>query len=123
MPNIVDKNIGEVDIYAEALESAYDYIKKLIVGVEKYLENMNDNKISESVDLLISIIEGLEWEVNALSLIKEKVNIKLDIEESNLIFINLSNALENKDYVLITDLFEYEILPMLKKWKGYLDNN
>ncbi len=122
MPNAMDENMNQNNIYSETLESATDYIKKLIVGIKKYIEYMTSGRISESGDLLISIIEGLDWEVKALSLIKEKLNIDLDISEVNAVLIDLSNAIQNNDYVLITDLFEYEILPILEKWKEYLEN-
>lgn len=53
--------------------------------------------------------------------IKEVLNI--DYNKLNTILLNTSKSLEIENYILINDLFEYELIPMLDTWISKLETS
>lgn len=78
------------------------------------------NKVDEIQEILF-----LEWNPNVieaiLNLMEEFVLLfqNLTLDEQNhclLILSNIEKAIKNHDYLLIADLLEFDIKPVLKEW-------
>ena len=111
-----NKLINESDDLSTTLN---DYLLKLIPAIKKCAGHYQSGQISEGATLLLDMIEGLHWVVSAMA--------KYGPEDHNIGEINLKlnevvEAFENKDFILVGDLLEYEILPameaFLKKLPG-----
>lgn len=94
-----------------------EYIPKLINAIEREVENLIANNETEAFRLLPNIFEGMEWTVRAINSIQELGFIEgIDLDNINSILEELSQAFQRKDYVLISDLFQYEIIEILLDW-------
>lgn len=114
----------ENNIIYEALETLYDYLPRLIKGINDAVENFKMQREDKGIGLLIKIIDGLQWCTEVVYKTEEVLTtygIEIDKEAINSIYNEVIEALENEDYVLISDLLEYEIVPILKEWFEGLD--
>jgi hypothetical protein len=121
LSDIVDKNI----------ENADAYLKKLIPGIEKSVELFRMGNEQEANQFFINIIDGVDWLSQVLDMILEAKAISPDavfdgksIQErrDNLITFTqqMVDANKNKDWVLLADLLEYEILPYYQEWSNLI---
>jgi hypothetical protein len=130
-------NINSLEIEISSLSSlisknisnAEDYLKKLIPGIQKASELFHSGNEQEASKFFLNIVDGIEWfsqvidavlnviGENSASLCFNKKSI-LDRKQQLLELITqLVNANKNKDWVLLADLLEYEILPYYKEWE------
>lgn len=100
----------------DVLLTVNDYIKKLIVGIEQNIPGIRDFRMDECGDNLADIFDGLQWTYDALKLTKSVQGKEINVEEIDGFLEEMLEAFENEDFILMSDLFEYEILPILNKW-------
>lgn len=97
----------------EALNAANDYIEKLKTGIEDLVNKINSGEENNGVQLIPNIADGLQWLVNIIELTKDLHKGSISIENIKEQLGEIIEALENEDYVLLGDLFNYELLPIL----------
>ncbi|MDK2800256.1 MAG: hypothetical protein PWQ70_1875 [Clostridiales bacterium] len=112
MSNIIEKK--------EVLNTAYTYMEKLISGINAAVELFRAGNEYDALEYMKYIIEGLQWEIEVLALTRSEIVQDLNPDEINGFLTEMVNALENTDYVLLADLMEYEIMPILEKWYNAL---
>lgn len=105
----------------ETLVEARSYIKKLIAGIETFIEHLAKNQHNEATALLPQIIDGIDWEFKVLYYLAQSLENDYELARCKDLFSDLSNAISGNDTVAVKDIFEYEILPLLKKWSDYLE--
>lgn len=109
----------------ETLESAYEYIPRAIAGSNVISTNIQGGREDKAMALCIDLIDGLKWLIDAIILTKP-IQIEYDrlvnIDEVNDLFSQIVEAFENSDYVLLSDLLEYELTPTLNKWQDEIDD-
>ncbi len=121
LSDIVDKNI----------ENADTYLIKLIPGIEKSVELFRMGNEQEANQFFINIIDGVDWLSQVLDMILEAKAISPDavfdgksIQERRDSLITFTqqmvDANKNKDWVLLADLLEYEILPYYQEWSNLI---
>ena len=121
LSDIVDKNI----------ENADAYLIKLIPGIEKSVELFRMGNEQEANQFFINIIDGVAWLSQVLDMILEAKAISpsavfdgksIQERRDNLITFTqqMVDANKNKDWVLLADLLEYEILPYYQEWYNLL---
>jgi hypothetical protein len=93
------------------------YIPKLKNGIIEAAEFFQKYEENKGTALLVEITDGVKWVIDALVSIqrldeKEIININNKLNE-------IIDALENEDYILIGDLLQYELLPVMEE----IDNN
>lgn len=98
----------------EALKTADEYIDNLRSGIENMVNKINSGEEINGVSLIPVIADGLDWLINIIKLTKNLHNGVISMENSNDILEQIIESLENEDYVLISDLFSYEFLPILE---------
>lgn len=105
------------NIVNETIESLRDYIPKLISAGQELVNNLQSGNEAKAFSAMPQIIEGLEWAFQAVEGIKKLGKAReIELTDVNSKFNEVINALEVKDYVLLADLFEYEIIPILENW-------
>lgn len=109
------------NIVNETLIEAYVYTEKLITGIKEYLEGLTAGNYSTAAKKLVEIVEGLEWLFKAVMLMTTETNNDFGLSECGDILKELNNGIRNNDAVLLNDLFEYEILPVLEKFHVNLE--
>ena len=121
LSDIVDKNI----------ENADAYLMKLIPGIEKSVELFRMGNEQEANQFFINIIDGVDWLSQVLDMILEAKAVSPDAvfdgksiqqRRDNLITFTqqMVDANKNKDWVLLADLLEYEILPYYQEWSNLI---
>lgn len=101
----------------ETIESCVDYMPKLIKAVSEIGEKIQSGNEAAGICLMPPVFEGLQWVIEAILGMQQNGFLhEIDTERLTKQFKELENALEIRDYVLIADLFEYEIGPVLEGW-------
>lgn len=101
----------------ETLDSCIEYIPKLLKAVSNIVYNMQSGNEGEGISLMPNILEGLQWVIEAVHGMQQHgylINIDIPVMTERL--RELQEALEIRDYVLIADIFEYEVSPLLENW-------
>ncbi len=100
----------------ETTETAFTYIKKVIKAIEDCVEYYQTGQEKKAFDLTIQIIDAIKWITDAMNLTKEIHKENIDIGSINEHLIAIVDGFENKDYILVCDLLDYEIKPIIKEW-------
>lgn len=97
----------------EALETAKNYINNLKEAIDKIYNYISEGKENNAIALIPSFTEGIEWLSQVLVLTKDVHKKDLNIDGLNDVLKEVVEAIENEDYILVGDLFKYEIYQAL----------
>lgn len=92
------------------------YIDKLLILIEKVEDDiyvLPEKFLESSFEIINSIIEFMGIVVKT----SLKYNENINIDNMNEAMKFLLESLNNKDYILVLDIYEYEIARILKIWK------
>ncbi len=78
--------------------------------IEKSTEDIYKNNISEGIELITVMFEAL-LENKTINVVFSKDIVKLT-EISTIVIEGLSN----NDFIMITDLLEYQVMPIFDEW-------
>ena len=104
----------------ELLYNTREYIENVINAIEKMTDNFYKEENKEGCNLVARISEGLEWIIKALRLTNDIINLNDILDEMTEKFNDIVEALENEDYILVADIFKYEIKVLLENIKEEL---
>lgn len=111
-------------IISQCIDDATQYLPILTDGLRNVSRLCQEGREGEGVNQFLEAIEGLEWLASLMQGIStfniqrngikpsEKPFDQLTIEYNEKL-IELLSAWENGDFVLISDLIEYELVPLL----------
>jgi hypothetical protein len=100
----------------QALLTAHEYIEKVYIGVQQATESFRIGDDAEGNNTLTQIIDGFKWIIEVLTLTRDVQANPIDIDCIGNILSEIIEALENGDSVLIADMLQYEVIPILEKW-------
>lgn len=110
-----------IELQKEVIGTAINYIDQIVIGIEGINEDFQGGREDRATNSMIQLIEGIQWLLQAIEGTRDiQGNDSIDVSGINPIFNQLVEALENTDYVLLGDLLEYEITPVMKEWKEKL---
>ena len=107
----------------EALQSAQEYLFKLKKGVTDIYEFINNNEEKRAFNLISYVAEGIGWVIDVISLTKDAQNKEINIDDINEHIDAVVEGMENEDYMLVGDIFNYEILPILERVHKDINKN
>lgn len=119
-----------IDLLAETISSACEYLDRLVVALEKNAFLFRGNDLKKAHEFHRSCIEGTQWFVQMVSLFKsayenayqQSLNGWAENErELAQILKTVLEAFNSKNLVLMADLIEYDLLNTLQKWREELD--
>ncbi|KGR83798.1 hypothetical protein [Lysinibacillus odysseyi] len=101
----------------EIVNEYYKYISKIPTGLQYISDNLRTDNVPLALDEILNFSEGLSWITKVEHiLIEQGVNTHLNKQQLDN-FLNLINeGLEKQDFVLVADIFEYEILPYFEQF-------
>lgn len=102
----------------EVLRDAYNYIDNLKKGIEDLSERINKGNEEKGLTLIPLISDGLEWVTKVIELTKDVQKEEVSTGDLNEKLKEIIEAIDNEDYILVGDLFNYEIIPILDEIKG-----
>jgi len=116
-------------IAQDSVADALQYLDRVEAATPSLITSFQMNSGPESFEGLKQLYQGLYWLTVLLAKLKTKFQMNLDevyiqgaqVSEHQQKFISVLKTLieahEKKDFVLISDLLEYEILPMVAVWR------
>lgn len=112
------------EIVKESLEMYVQYMEALPSNCLKIANLIKEDSILIAIDLIRQYTEGMDWliQMNQL-LVSHGVIEELNIEELQGFLVEMTDALQIQDYVLIADLFEYEIAPFFEAYIAEINMN
>ncbi len=132
---IVDVNSLEIEVSSlgslviKNIANAEDYLKKLIPGIQQASELFHSGNEQEANKFFLNIVDGIEWFSQVIDAVLNVIgensaslrfNKKSILDRKQLLLDLITQMLtanKNKDWVLLADLLEYEILPYYKEWE------
>ena len=120
------------DLVATNIANALDYLKKLIPGFEQAADLFRTGNEQEANKYYLQILDGIDWFSQVVSVImqpdEEETELS-DADDENLqvrqkkltdLMSQMLEANQNKDWVLLADILEYEMVPFYKDWENIL---
>ena len=103
-----------------------EQIKEILITVDEYLNNLtgamdilvekiNNGEEQAGIGLIPDIAEGMNWIIEAMKLTSNYTDIVIKDEEIDSKVSSVVEALENEDNILVSDLFNYELLPLFRE--------
>jgi hypothetical protein len=114
--------INILDIYQEF----YNYNNKLIPALEQVVEHLQQQAEDQALSLFIHCLEGIQWSLDVMILSRpyhKNMSFDVDAQKVQDILASLNESLENQDYVLMADILEYELIPLLKQFHAETEKN
>lgn len=103
------------EILLDSRASYENYIKNLPNGCEIIVNYLREDRILDAGNLIAQFAEGLIWLIDMNKLLVPYEMVIALREEKLLEFLNeVNQGLENQDFILIADMFEYEIKPFFE---------
>lgn len=103
----------------QLIESYNEYLERLVVGTENIAKKLRGDLIEEGVKDILDFSEGLLWMIDAEALFKQNgILVENKMEKINEFLEEINSSLEREDYLLVADLFEYEIAPYFASLQG-----
>jgi len=114
------------------LLDAKDYLEKLNPGIEKTAELFRVGEESAAHEKYGLCLEGINWFIQVLEgarqvlgldykqMLFKGVSVQSHRENLDQIIREMSNSQSDQDWVLLSDLLEYELLPIMEGWKEIL---
>ncbi|BAH06884.1 hypothetical protein [Clostridium kluyveri] len=98
----------------ELLKTASDYIVNLKSGIAKAAEYFQSGDEQKGFNLVTAIAEGFNWLTQALAVSKDVLKQKISVDDLNEKLEEIVEAMENQDTILIGDLLQYELIPIVE---------
>lgn len=117
------------DVVLEVLSDGSNFLAELCSFISITVEQYRTGNEEKGGEYLISLVEGLEWFVNLTGRIGTLLKVdfsetRMDgqtltesVENLNDILLEIVTAQEQRDWVLLSDLLEYELEPQLGLWQ------
>jgi len=104
------------DLIYETQDSFYEYITRVANGTEIIADYLREDKVGEAMQLIVQFSEGVTWLIQVILLMRENYYyINIDPSQLNQFLIEVNDGLERQDYVIVADMFEYEIKPFFQE--------
>lgn len=99
----------------EVLNTAKEYMNNLNKAILKASQYLQNGDYFNGTNLIISISDGLEWVVQLITLRKDIYQEDMQMAKLVENIKEVVEAFENEDYILIGDLLQYEISPIIEE--------
>lgn len=100
------------------METLLDEMLILEESIQRCWEYFITSRIKEGMEFINKIFYSIDKIINK---IESGKLLNIDINQIQNIFINLEVALKIPDYVLIADLLNYEVKPVIQLWREKLE--
>lgn len=107
----------------EALQVAGEYSSKIIVAINKIVEELSGNRLPDTDEYLDHILKGLNWLFEVFNGTKDLINEKevvIDKEEVNVSVKLMNEGIEEKDDAKKAEAFK-GILKFVETFKAEAD--
>lgn len=99
----------------EALVTANEYLDNLKSGILQVVEAFQQEDEKRGCSLIPLVADGIKWITDVVNLTRDVQNEEINISQIDEKLEEVVEAIENEDYILVGDLFNYEVLPIIEK--------
>ena len=111
------------EVMQQTIFEARKYGRKLAAACSMISNCFEQGEKQEGICLLAEFFEGLEWFSSAVSLtqpLQLDQDISINLGQLPASLNPLVEALQNQDYVLVSDVLLHEVQPVLHSWSDEL---
>lgn len=100
----------------EIVDEYYKYVAKIPAGLQYIADNLRADNVPTALNEILNFSEGITW-INQMEEILMNQGVITNLNKHQLEdYLNLINeGLEKQDFVLVADIFEYEVLPYFEQ--------
>lgn len=104
----------------EAKKSYNEYLENLPNACKIIANHLREDRVQEATKLIYQFSEGTIWLIQINQLLEKNGHIiPLEIAKINEYLNEINAGLEIEDYVIVADMFEYEIDTFFEKCEKY----
>ena len=138
-----EKNISDINkvkietsergqLVDDNVEGILEHVEKLQGNIGKAAELFRIGDEVESHKYFAAVIEGIRWFNYSLELVFSFLQIDIKkaklndvpiidmVDDVSEVIDALDSSQQNQDWIMVADQLEYELLPLIEKWKGIL---
>jgi hypothetical protein len=111
------------DMAVEITLELYKVVNLMSEGGKRVAALFRQADDAEALETYQDLIDVIRNFLNMVGILRDEYSLRdtesylESAEELNAMFTEMSNVLENEDWILLADLLEYEFLPAVEKWK------
>ncbi|MFJ8517781.1 hypothetical protein [Lysinibacillus xylanilyticus] len=100
----------------EIVDEYYKYVAKIPTGLQYIADNLRADNVQTALSEILNFSEGITW-IKQMEEILMEQGVNVDLNKHQLEdYLNLINeGLEKQDFVLVADIFEYEVMPYFEQ--------
>lgn len=100
----------------ELINEYNGYLSNVKSGCEQIVIYLKEENLFKALKMIRDFSEGMLW----IEKVEEYLNTQnittlLDLKKINEYLIDINEGLENQDFILVSDVFEYEIVPFFQE--------
>lgn len=104
------------EILMDTIQSFNEYLPRVATGSQEIAENLRSDQIASALNMILEFSEGMSWLLQVSELLKlNDIKVDIQIEKIREFLEEINSGLEMQDYVLVADMFEYEIAPFFEE--------
>lgn len=108
------------ELIIESMQSYNHYLLNCIRGCDEIVQNIREDNLQQALLLISQFSEGTTWLVEVNRMLGELgCENELKHETIHDFLIEINDGLEMQDFVVVSDMFEYEIKPFFEKCTLY----
>lgn len=96
----------------EIINNYNEYIVNVEEGCRTIVSSFANEDLQKALRMILDFSEGILWIESASQYLSEQnIQLPLDIEKIKEFLIEINEGLEHQDFLLVSDIFEYELVP------------
>lgn len=97
----------------EVLNTAKEYIERLIVGINEAVNHIQSGNEKNGIEMIPLICDGIGYIISVIRVLN--IELESTVQNLNLQLEEVIQGLQNGDYVLVSDVLNYEIMPIIEE--------
>ncbi|GAB7024393.1 hypothetical protein [Salidesulfovibrio brasiliensis] len=112
----------------EITRELYKVVNLMAKGAEGVSEQFRRADDAEALETYQDLLDVTRHFLNMVSMLRDEYSLKDNVEYTKAstvmsdLFSEMSDVLENEDWILLADLLEYDFLPTVELWKKVIAN-
>lgn len=104
----------------DTIYSYNEYLLKMPSGCQSIADDIRKDNLSGAFKSILEFSEGAGWLISVNSLLEKNSYINpINTQKINEFLNEINSGLEIQDYVIVADMFEYEIKPFFEECTLY----
>ncbi len=120
------KSASTVEIASSITIELYKVVNIMAGGGKQVAELFRQADDAEALELYQDLLDVTRDFLHMLGSLRDNFSLKdsngfgVVLDEFSSLFTEMTEVLENEDWILLADLLEYEFLPSVEKWKNVI---